>query len=104
MIETVFSEPVWAIVELFGRNVIAGEVSEVDVAGTQMLRVDVPAIDGMGPFTKFFGGTAIYAITPTDELSAMHAARTLRMRPVDKWTIPDRQLQAPQDMLFDEPD
>lgn len=40
----VFDEPTWAIVELFGHKVIAGEISEVDVAGTQMLRVDVPAV------------------------------------------------------------
>jgi hypothetical protein len=67
--DKVFSEPTW---------VIAGEISEVDVAGTQMLRVDVPAVDDDLPgFTKFFGGGAVYAITPTDQLSAMHMAKNL---------------------------
>lgn len=93
----IFSEPTWAIVEPFGRSVIAGEVSEVDVAGTQMLRVDVPEVDGRQAFTKFYGGGAVYAITPTDEESARFAVGQLNVRPVNQWKIPDRpQLEAPE--------
>jgi len=88
----VFAEPTWAIVELFGHNVIAGEITSVSIAGTEMLRVDVPAVDGADAFTKFYGGAAIYAITPVDEATAQVAVEKFRSRPVDQWTLPDRQL------------
>jgi len=90
----VFVEPTWAIVELFGHNVIAGEVSSVTIAGTEMLRVDVPAVDEADGFTKFFGGAAIYAITPVDEATGRVAVEKFRTRPVDKWTLADPQLPA----------
>ena len=32
----VFEKPTWAIVELMGRQVIAGEVTEVTIAGAAM--------------------------------------------------------------------
>ena len=35
----------FAIVELMGRNVIAGYVSEQVIAGAALLRVDVPATE-----------------------------------------------------------
>lgn len=36
----------WCIVELFGHNRIAGRCTEQNVAGVNMLRVDVPATSG----------------------------------------------------------
>jgi len=96
-----FAEPTWAIVELFGHNVIAGEVTSVSVAGTEMLRVDVPTVDGADAFTKFYGGGALYAITPVDEATARLAIEKFRTRPVDVWTLPDRQL-APRVIEGDE--
>lgn len=90
----VFAEPTWAIVELFGHKVIAGQVSSVAVAGTEMLRVDVPGTDESEPFTKFYGGSAIYGITPTDEITATLAVAKFESRPIDKWTLPDRLLPA----------
>lgn len=93
----VFDKPTWAIVELMGRQVIAGEISEVTVAGAAMLRVDVPGILANGqmdisPYTKFFGATAIYAITPTDEGTARHAVEHLRVRPISPYEVPFRAL------------
>ncbi len=77
----------WAIVELFGHAKIAGLCSEQPLAGTNMLRVDVPTIP---PYTKFYGGGAIYAITPTDEKTARIAVDHLDgIRPVDRWTVPE---------------
>ena len=96
---SVFAEPIWAIVELMGRNVTAGLVQSVPVAGTEMLRVDVPSVDDFEGYTKFYGGTAIYAITPTDEESAMHVISCIQPRAISEWTVPvkiinhaDRQL------------
>jgi len=67
----------WAIVELFGHSMIAGMASEQSIAGSNMLRVDVPEVDGSPAFTKFFGSGAIYAITPTTEENARIAAGRL---------------------------
>ena len=47
---SVFSEPTWAIVELMGRNITAGLIQSVPVAGTELLRVDVPAVDDADGF------------------------------------------------------
>lgn len=88
--DKIFADPTWAIVQLFGRKVIAGKISEVTIAGGDMLRVDVPEINGQAAFTNFYGHAAIYGITPTDEESGMHAVEHFRTRPVDKWTVPDR--------------
>lgn len=77
-----------AIVELMGRSVIAGYVSEQVIAGTAMLRVDVPQTEDAGAFTKFFGGSAVFGITPTTEEIAQRAAARLNVRPVAAWVVP----------------
>lgn len=80
----------FAIVELMGRNVIAGYCTQELIAGVAMLRVDVPAVEDRAAFTKFFSGGSIYAITPTDEVTAKTAATRLRTRPIDLWIVPNR--------------
>jgi len=77
----------FAIVELFGRQMIDGRVSEQVIGGQGYLRVDVPATDDQEAFTKFYGGGAVYAITPTDEKSMLAAVRSLRKRPIDVWKL-----------------
>lgn len=79
----------WSIVEIMGHNTIAGYVSEQSIAGVAMLRVDVPGTEAQPAYTKFYGGTAIYAITPTTEEIAKVAAQRLAVRPVDSWVVPD---------------
>lgn len=91
-----FAEPTWALVELFGRNVVAGQITETPIAGIAMLRVDVPPVNGKPGYTKFYGGAAIYAITPTDQASALHAAAHLDAIPIATYVIPYRQLQGGQ--------
>lgn len=99
-------ENTWAIVELMGHQVIAGQVTEVTVAGAPMLRVDVPEIAGADgaeqrlAFTKFFAPGALYGLTPTDEASARHAVEHLRARPISPYTIPERVRALPAP-LFD---
>lgn len=80
----------WGIVELFGPQQIAGMVQEVELFGAKMLRVDVPEINALPGFTKFYGGAAVYALTPTDEATARQAARAMQIRPVSLWIVPDR--------------
>jgi len=61
---------VWAVVELFGHQKIAGRVTEQALAGTNFLRVEVPETERSGPYTRLFGAGAIYGITPCTEEQA----------------------------------
>lgn len=83
----------WAVVELFGHSQIAGYVTDAPLFGTSMMRVDVPEIGDNPGYTKFFGGAAVYAITPTTEIIATIAAQRLDVRPVSKWTVPVGELR-----------
>jgi len=77
----------WAIIELFGHNQIAGKCTEQNIAGSNMLRVDVPETDEHPPFTRFLGSGAIYAINPVTEEIARHWAKSLQVSPVNVWDI-----------------
>lgn len=49
------SEPsaqLWAVIELFGHQVIAGAVSKVEPFGSPMVQVDVPETDRQPAFTR----------------------------------------------------
>jgi hypothetical protein len=92
MSETKFET--WGIVEIMGHLTIAGQVSEQSIAGVNMLRIDVPAVNEQDGYTKFFGGGSIDAITPTDEETARAAAAGLRQRPVEVWKLNLPQLSA----------
>jgi hypothetical protein len=71
---SVFSE-MWAMVELMGHVKMAGRISEESHFGTVLLRCDVP--NGDGYFTQFYGGSAIYRITPiSEEVARAFAARS----------------------------
>lgn len=75
----------WAIVEIMGHKQLAGRVSEQVVAGQTFVRIDVPAVGGLSPFTKLVGPASIYAITPVAEDVAKLYADRLRERPVSAW-------------------
>jgi len=77
----------WAIVELFGHSKIAGRCTEQNIAGTNMLRVDVPETPNNPPFTRFLGSSAIYAINPVDETTARAIAERLQVQPIESWNI-----------------
>lgn len=87
-----------AIVELMGRNVIAGYVSEQTIAGVAMLRIDVPAVGEIEKYTKFVSGNAVYGITPTTQEIAERAAARLQVRPVSLYVVP---VPAPHPALVD---
>lgn len=81
----------WCIVELFGHAKIAGRCTEQNIAGTNMLRVDVPETQHQPKFTRFFGSAAIYAINPVDEQTAKFMAEKIQMKPIDSWNISELQ-------------
>ena len=57
----------WAIVELMGHRKTAGMVSEAELAGAKLLRVDTPGENGAFVATQYYGGAAIYCVTPSTE-------------------------------------
>ena len=81
------TEKFWAIVELFGHNRIAGKCSEQNVAGTNMLRIDVPETEKNPAFTRLLGHAAIYAINPVTEEVATHWAKMLHCAPINAWDV-----------------
>lgn len=76
----------WCLVELFGHQKIAGLCTEQNIAGCNMLRVDVPETS-QPAFTRFFGSAAIYALNPIDEKTARSMADKLQVKPIDSWDI-----------------
>jgi hypothetical protein len=79
----------YCIVELFGHAKIAGRCTEQNIAGANMLRVDVPETDGQPAFTRFFESAAIYAINPVDETTCKHIAGQLQIKPIEAWNVSD---------------
>ena len=62
----------WALVELFGHQRIVGYLSQQTFGTGVLFRVDVPDLTKEGKvvrrgFTRYFGLSAIYSITPCDE-------------------------------------
>lgn len=77
----------WAVVELMGHRKLAGLVSEEIRFGAPMCRIDVPANGEIAAFTQYYGGQAIYAMTPVSEQVARGVATRLQARPVSVWDI-----------------
>lgn len=78
----------WAMVELFGHNKIVGKVSEATLAGGAFLRVDVPSFNGAAAFTRFYGPSAIYSISPVTEDIARGLMEHYRNEPVSRFELP----------------
>src|SRR6266436_9913196 len=77
----------WAIVELMGHRKLAGRVSEEVIAGTALLRIDVPDVPDQPGFTTYYGPHTIYSLTPTTELLARRFACAMRTQPIAPYKI-----------------
>lgn len=86
----------WAIVELMGHRRLAGYVTEVELAGAGMLRLDVPGFihtettgeqEERGQATQFYSAAALYCLTPTTEEMARRIAELSRPQPVHPWEL-----------------
>lgn len=75
----------WAIVEIFGHQKFAGYLTECEMGGGKLMRLDVPACAGHPAFTKYFGVAAIYSITPVEEDVAHAVAIGYRQAPVSAY-------------------
>lgn len=81
----------WAILELMGHRRLAGKVTEAQVGGATMLRIDIPAKDSFRT-TQFYSPSAVYCITPTSEAIAREVAQMGSAEPVHAWEFNRRAL------------
>jgi hypothetical protein len=65
----------FAIVELMGHVRIAGRVTEVEMFGAKLGKIDVVDKDGGIVATQYFGGSSVYRITPCTEATACAVTR-----------------------------
>jgi hypothetical protein len=70
----------WGILELMGRQRAAGRLSEEQIAGSNLLRVDIP-INAHEFRTAYYGSSAIYALHVTSEEVARKAAAAMSTKP-----------------------
>lgn len=90
-----------AIVELFGHQRIAGQISEQTFGGVSFVRVDVPELKPtpdsdrrdarprIAAHTRSFGAGAIYSINWCDEDTALVAAHEIRHQPMQPYSVRD---------------
>ena|SRR5690606_10931672 len=76
-----------ALVELMGRQRIAGMVTERVIAGQGFLQVDVPETKTTPKFTRFIAPGSIYAINPIDEKTCLMYVDNLHVKPIDAWDL-----------------
>jgi hypothetical protein len=89
----------WCVVELFGHSQIAGRVSEQAVGGASFIRVDVPLTEKRDGFTRFYGASAVYSMTPVSEEVAQMMAERLEVEAVSEWQI-SRELRARAEQIL----
>ena len=78
----------WALVEIMGHQRIAGRVTEAIIAGAPFLRVDVPEHAEEKAFTRFYGASSIYCISPVTEEIARGLSQNHRNEPVSRYELP----------------
>jgi hypothetical protein len=78
----------WAIVEIMGRKVVAGYITQAVQFGLPMLRIDVPETSIFPEFTQEYGAQAIYAITYVSEQVARMTSEANKVNPVAVY-VPD---------------
>ena len=81
------------IVELFGRSKLAGRVTEQVIAGQGFIRVDVPATKRHPEFSRFFGPSAVYSMTPISVELVQAAAEQIWVEPITVYIEPSHQIE-----------
>lgn len=64
----------WAYVELMGHKQLAGLLTEEQLGGATMLRLDVPETTKLPAYTRLFNAGSVYGITPCTEATARAVA------------------------------
>ena len=78
----------WSIMELMGHRRLAGYVTEQEIAGARMLRIDVPGEGDEVHATQFYSPSSLYCLTPVTEEVARGLARRTKPAPVQRWELP----------------
>ena len=65
----------WCVLELMGHRRLGGYVTEEQIAGTHMLRVDIHAPESDRVVTQYYSPTALFSMTPTTEDVARSVTR-----------------------------
>ena len=89
----------WCLVEMMGRQRIAGKVTERVIAGCGFLQVDVPETKSNPPFTRLIHPNSLYALNPMDEATARAYAENLHVKPIDTWDVSEFLKKAEQRRL-----
>lgn len=76
----------WCILEIMGHRKIGCRVTETTIAGTGMLRVEIP--DGDKMVTQFYRPESVYCITPTTEDLARKFASRHFAAPISRYELP----------------
>jgi hypothetical protein len=77
----------WCLVELYGRQKIAGRVTEATLAGGAFLRVDVPKENGEIDYTRFYGTNAVYSMSPVSKQIAIAWVLAHKPEPVSVYDL-----------------
>lgn len=73
----------WALLELMGHRQRVGRVSEAEIYGGKLLRIDIPVGDTAEVVTEFYGCSSIYGLRPlSEEIAKDYARRNGDPRPV----------------------
>lgn len=93
----------WCLLELFGHRKLAGHLSEVEIAGAGMLRLDIPNM-GLGTYaTQYYNPSAVYGVTPTTEETARRLGAVRFDPPVERWELPSAAREPAVDHAREEP-
>lgn len=77
----------WGVLELMGRQRLAGRITEQTIGGVAFVRIDVPQVGSTPAYSRLFTGQAIYGIAPMTEQLALRVAQTLRAAPISHYDI-----------------
>ena len=77
----------FAIVDLFGHQRIAGKVTEHNMGSSTFIRIDVPETRLQPSFTRFVNPSAVYAINPVTEEVMKEMAASIQNKPIEAWDI-----------------
>lgn len=89
----------WAIVEIMGHRVRAGTISDAQIAGGTMLRIQHPTVpdhDNTGPLTEYISTAALFGLRPCSRDDAIRIAE-IRWRGSDPAVGPAELTAAAED-------
>lgn len=82
---------IFAIVELFGHQRMAGKVTEQTIGSSSFIRIDVPETPSQPAFSRMLNPSAVYAINPVTEEVMNVSAQQFQKKPIEAWDIREMQ-------------